>query len=137
MTEQPNREEMLAAARAQLGWTDAVDRFRPHLFQVVAVQLKDAYWQLAHRGVKFNQIPRLVDDLDATGKEKGFTVVIPFCVLQPSPMRDMIRLAIPDEDPGAPTQMIDLPPESILYVSSLFATVIQEVAESPRIVSAG
>jgi hypothetical protein len=113
------RLAIIASMRAQIGYNDSVARFEPLFFAAVGVQLKDAYWQLEHRGVRFQRNRVLDHAVRDDNSVKEFAIAIPFCLMQPSPVRDMIRLIIPSMSPEEPGISIDIHPEQILYVTSV------------------
>lgn len=134
MSELNQMQQMVMALRAQIGYGDAVRRWETRFFQLVAVQFRDGYWQLEHRGRKRAGALALEHAVDEKGELLKFGFVIPNCYLEASPVKDLLRLVIPPEKDGDPAQTIDFPPEAILYVTGLSPFAAGEDGrEKPRI----
>lgn len=113
-----SREEIIKKFREEVKYTDEVAAREPFFFRNVAVQLRDAWWQVEYRGAACLNEPKLEDAVDAIGERKGFVACIQNCMMQPSPSPDLIRLVI-SEDPSRPVYFLDVRPESIVYITSV------------------
>lgn len=112
--------QAIANARIHLNYTEEVRRWEPLFFEPVAVQLRDGYSQVEHRGRRAGRFLRLDHAVNAEGERLGFEFCIPCCMISPSEVKGRLVLLVDvDEVDDAPVKIIDIDPSQIVYVTLL------------------
>lgn len=112
--------QAIANARISFNYTEEVQRWEPLFFEPVAVQLRDGYSPVEHRGRRIGRDLRAEHSVNADGERIGFEFCIPCCTIAPSPIRGRLQLLL-DPDPGDEdtVRILDVEPSQIVYVTSI------------------
>jgi hypothetical protein len=125
--------QAIASARIHFNYTEEVKRWEPVFFEPVAVQLRDGYSPVEHRGRRVGRHLRAEHAVNVEGLRLDFEFCIPCCMISPSEIAGRLALVVnPDGEDDAPVKIIDIDPSQIVYVT-LLRQPGAEVGNKPNI----